>query len=93
MTSIEKILFDYEAGTITKREQVAALAQLITPETVSAILASIPADLVQELLSWARSMPLEGGVYIGAELSGEEAHKRAGQSRLAVRTLRERRRC
>jgi hypothetical protein len=34
MTIIEKILADYEAGFLTERERVVALARLVTPETV-----------------------------------------------------------
>ena len=54
MTAAEKILSDYEAGAITKRERVVALSRLITPETIDATLASIPEGVVQELLHWAR---------------------------------------
>jgi hypothetical protein len=88
MTAIEKILLDYDTGTITKRERVIALARLITPETVNSTLASLPEDLAQELLDWARTAPLEGGVVIGGELSGEVARKLAGQVHLAVRAVR-----
>jgi len=88
MTVIEKILADYESGTITKRERVVALARLISPETVEATLAELPPDVLQELLQWARAAPLEGGVVIGGELSGAAAGKMAGDLNIAIRALR-----
>jgi len=88
MTAIEKILTDYEAGSITERERVIALARLITPETVETIFANIPAEVGEELLDWAGTAPLEGGVMIGGELSREAGGKVAEQLRVAGRAIR-----
>jgi hypothetical protein len=89
MTTIEKILTDYESGTITERERVVALARLITPESVEGIFASIPQEVRDELLAWARSVsPNGGGVMIGAELSRESASKLTEQLRVAVLAIR-----
>jgi hypothetical protein len=88
MTAIEKILSDYEAGTITERERVVALARLITPETVEATFASLPREVGEELLDWASAVPLEGGVMIGGELSREAGRKLAEQLRGAVLAIR-----
>src|ERR1700730_2145539 len=94
MTAVETILSDYEAGRLTRRERVVALARLITPETVDAVLASTPLDIVQELMTWARRVPTSGGVMVGGELSPETERRLAEHYRaaaLAIRSWEERR--
>jgi hypothetical protein len=88
MTVIEKILSDYEAGAITRRERVAALARVITPETVEATFATLPREVVEELLDWARAAPLAGGVTVGGEVSREAARQSAEQHRVAALAIR-----
>src|SRR5947209_89731 len=89
MTTIEKVLADYENGAITKRERLVALARLITPETIEAVFASIPQGIVEELLAWTRAAPLEGGLMIGGELSTAAADKFAQQQYVAVCAIRD----
>jgi hypothetical protein len=84
VTAIDKILSDYDAGTITERERLIALARLITPETVEPIFARIPPDVGEELLDWAGAAPVEGGVKIGGELSREAGGKLVEQLRVAA---------
>ncbi len=88
MTTIEKILSDYENGSITERERVVALARLITPESVEAIFATIPKEVREDLLAWARAVPPDRGVMIGGEVSSEAARKLTEQLRTAVAAIR-----
>jgi hypothetical protein len=90
MTGIESILAAYEAGAITRRERVIALARLITPETVVATLSSLPDEVARDLVQWAHAVPSQGGVMIGGNLSGDAARKLAGQLQVAAQAIRER---
>lgn len=64
---IEKILQRYSEGTFTRRECVAALARVVTKET----LPTLPRDLAQDLREWAESVLGKNCVVVGGEISGE----------------------
>ena len=80
MTTIDTILEHFRNGRVTRRESVAALARLITPDNVADVLAALPEDVVADVERWACTVPTEGGVVIGANLSGDEARRIAGSS-------------
>jgi hypothetical protein len=89
MTAVDTILGYLRNGGATRRESVAALARLITAENVAAIMAALPEDVVTDVERWACTVPVKGGVVVGANLSSAEAQRIAENHELAVRAVRE----
>ncbi len=89
MTTIETILAHYHEGRITRRESVVAVGRLITAENVADMMAKLSPELATEVERWAASLPGQGGVVIGANLSGTEARGVAEQERGARQAVRD----
>jgi hypothetical protein len=89
MTTIDNILKHLQEGRVTRGESIAALARLITPANVTDIMAALPADVAAQMERWAYTVPAQGGVVVGANLSGDEAQRIADCLEVAGAAIRE----
>jgi hypothetical protein len=89
MNTIDTILANSREGKLTRREAVAALARLITVENVADIMSALPAEVAADVARWAATVPAQGGVVIGANLTNEETLRIAERLQVASRAVRE----
>jgi hypothetical protein len=88
MTSVETILRHLQDGCVTRREALAALASLLTPQNVGAVMMAVPPDVASDLERWAVTIPAQGSVVIGANLSSELGQRIAERLQVAAATVR-----
>jgi hypothetical protein len=88
-TTIDTILEHFRKGRITRGESVAALARMITRENVAEVMAALPEDVAADVQRWLSAVPAQGGIVLGANISGEEGKRIAADLRIASQAVRE----